>query len=114
MFKETKHLEKEKKSDDIEVIKKDYKRVIHKFNTLANRYTQVKNIVEDTMLKAEKVQQENFELRQNSQRLKNENLRLKDYIDKTFEYVSLLFDFSKDKLKNLVNSFIEKFRSKEI
>lgn len=114
MFKETKHLEKEKKSDDIEVIKKDYKRVIQKFNTLANRYTQVKNIVEDTILKAEKIQQENFELKQETQRLKNEISKLKYYINKTFEYVSLLFDFSKDKLKNLVNSFIEKFKSKEI
>ena len=112
MFKETKHLEQEKKSDDIEIIQTNYKRVIHKFNTLANRYTQVKNIVEDTMLKAEKVQKENIELRQNNQRLKTENSRLKDYIDKTFEYVSLLFDFSKERLKNLVNSFIEKFKSK--
>ena len=113
MFKETKHLEQEKKSDDIEIIRTNYKRVIHKFNTLASRYTQVKNIVDDTMLKAEKVQQENFELRQNNQRLKNENSRLKDYIDKTFEYVSLLFNFSKDRLKKLVNSFIGKFQSKE-
>ena len=64
------------------------------------------------MLKAEKVQKENIELRQNNQRLKTENSRLKDYIDKTFEYVSLLFDFSKERLKNLVNSFIEKFKSK--
>ena len=113
MFKETKHLEQEKKSDDIEIIRTNYKRVIHKFNTLANRYTQVKNIVEDTMLKAEKVQKENIELRQNNQRLKTENSRLKDYIDKTFEYVSLLFNFSKDRLKKLVNSFIGKFQSKE-
>lgn len=113
MFKETKHLEQEKKSDDIEIIRTNYKRVIHKFNTLANRYTQVKNIVEDTMLKAEKVQQENTELNQENQRLKKEISKLKNYIDKTFEYVSLLFDFSKDRLKNLVNSFIGKFNSKE-
>ena len=106
MFKETKHLEQEKKSDDIEVIRTNYKRVIHKFNTLANRYTQVKNIVEDTMLKVEKVQQENFELRQNNQRLKTENSKLKDYIDKTFEYMSLLFDFSKNRLKRLVDTFV--------
>lgn len=112
MFKETKHLEHEKKSDDIEIIRTNYKLVIHKFNTLANRYTKVKNIVEDTMLNAKRVQQENFELRQHNQRLKNENLRLKDYIDKTFEYVSLLFNYSKDGLKRLVNSFIEKFKSK--
>lgn len=38
--------------------------------------------------------------------MKKEVLTLRDYIDKTFEYVSLLFDFSKDRLKRLVNSFI--------
>lgn len=112
MFKETKYLEQEKKSDDIEIIRKNYKRVIHKFNTLANRYTQVKNIVEDTMLKAEKMQHENVELNQENQRLKKEISKLKNYIDKTFEYVSLLFDFSKERLKGLVNSFINKINFK--
>ena len=108
MFKETKHYEQEKNTDNIEIIRTNYKRVIHKFNTLANRYTKVKNIVEDTMLKAEKIQEENFKLRQENQRLKIDNSKLKDYIDKTFEYVSLLFDFSKDRLKSLVNNFIHR------
>ncbi len=112
MFKETNYLEQEKKTDDIEIIKKDYKRVIHKFNTLANRYTRIKNIVEDTMIKAEKIQQENIELNEENQRLNTENSKLKDYIDKTFEYVSILFDFSKNRLKKLVKSFIETFKSK--
>ena len=113
MFKETKHYEQEKNTNDIEIIRTNYKHVIHKFNTLTNRYTKVKNIVEDTMLKAEKVQEENFELRQENQRLKIENSRLKDYIDKTFEYVSLLFDFSKDRLKSLVNNFIHRLNIRD-
>lgn len=113
MFKETNYLEQEKKTDDIDVIRKDYKRVIHKFNTLANRYTRIKSIVEDTMIKAEKIQQENIELNQENQSLKNENSSLRNYIDKTFEYVSLLFDFSKEKLKRLVNNFIHKLTIKE-
>ena len=113
MFKETTHYEQEKTTNDIEIIREDYKRIINKFNTLANRYTRIKNIVDETMNKAEKVQEENFELKQENQRLKIENSRLKDYIDKTFEYVSLLFDFSKDSLKRLVNSFVEKFKSRD-
>ena len=113
MFKETTHYEQEKTTNDIEIIREDYKRIINKFNTLANRYTRIKNIVDETMNKAEKIQEENFELRQENQRLKIENSRLKDYIDKTFEYVSLLFDFSKDSLKRLVNSFVEKFKSRD-
>lgn len=113
MFKETTHYEQEKTTNDIKIIRDDYKRIINKFNTLANRYTRIKNIVDETMNKAEKVQEENFELKQENQRLKIENSRLKDYIDKTFEYVSLLFDFSKDSLKRLVNSFVEKFKSRD-
>lgn len=113
MFKETTHHEQEKTTNDIEIIRADYKRIINKFNTLANRYTRIKNMVDIIMNKAEKVQEENFELRQENQRLKIENSRLKDYIDKTFEYVSLLFDFSKDRLKSLVNNFIHRLNIRD-
>ena len=113
MFKETTHHEQEKTTNDIEIIRADYKRIINKFNTLANRYTRIKNIVDEAINKAEKVQEENFELRQENQRLKIENSRLKDYIDKTFEYVSLLFDFSKDRLKSLVNNFIHRLNIRD-
>ena len=113
MFKETTHYEQEKTTNDIEIIREDYKRIINKFNTLANRYTRIKNIVDETINKAEKVQEENFELRQENQRLKIENSRLKDYIDKTFEYVSLLFDFSKERLKSLVNNFIHRLNIRD-
>ena len=41
--------------------------------------------------------------------LKKKNHRLKDYIDKTFEYVSILFNFSKTTLKDLVNNFVKHF-----
>ena len=113
MFKETKHQEKEVISNDIEIIRNEYKRVIKKFNTLSSRYTRIKNIVEDTINKAEQVQIENHILQQDNVKLKNENLRLKDYIDKTFEYVSILFDFSKDRLKRLVNDFVSRFNIKD-
>ena len=106
IFKDTNCLEQEKITDNIEVMRNDYKRVINKFNTLAKRYTRIKNIVEETMYKTEQVQEENYTLKQENENFKNEVLTLRDYIDKTFEYVSLLFDFSKDRLKRLVNSFI--------
>lgn len=106
MFKDTKKLEQEKITDNIEIMRNDYKRVINKFNTLAKRYTRIKNVVEETMHKAEQVQIENYELKQENKNLKKKVIHLKDYIDKTFEYVSLLFDFSKDRLKRLVKSFI--------
>ncbi len=106
IFKDTNCLEQEKITDNIEVMRNDYKRVINKFNTLAKRYTRIKNIVEETMYKTEQIQKENYTLKQENKELEKEVLTLRDYIDKTFEYVSLLFDFSKDRLKRLVNSFI--------
>lgn len=106
MFKDTNCLEQEKITDNIEIMRNEYKRVINKFNTLAKRYTRIKNIVEETMYKTEQIQKENYTLKQENKELEKEVLTLRDYIDKTFEYVSLLFDFSKDRLKRLVNSFI--------
>lgn len=112
MFEETKHYEQENVTNDIEIMRDDYRRVIKKFNTLAKRYTKIKNIVDETIYKAEQTQLENYNLKQENENLKQENARLKDYINKTFEYVSILFDFSKDTLKRLVNSFINKINFK--
>ena len=80
--------------------------------TLAKRYSKIKNIVDETMYKTEQIQLENYNLKQENEKLKQENIHFKDYIDKTFEYVSILFDFSKDRLKRLVNSFINKINFK--
>ena len=113
IFEETKHYEQEKVTNDVEIMREDYRRVIKKFNTIAKRYTKIKSIVEETMYKAEQVQFENYNLKQENQNLRHEVLRLKDYINKTFEYVSLLFDFSKDRLKRLVNSFINDISFKD-
>ena len=44
MFKDTSYLEQEKTTDNIEVMRNEYKRVINKFNTLAKRYTRIKKI----------------------------------------------------------------------
>lgn len=109
MFKDTNYLEQEKTTNNIEVMRNEYKRVINKFNTLAKRYTRIKTVVEETVNKTEQVQVENYTLKQENIHLKNEVVKLRDYIDKTFEYVSLLFDFSKERLKRLVNSFIHNF-----
>ena len=113
MFKSNEHLEQEQITNDIEVIRENYKRVISKYNTLAKRYTRVKNIVDDTIYRARKIQAENYNLKRENINLNNEIVKLKDYIDKTLEYVSLLFDFSKDRLKRLVNLFVEKINFKE-
>lgn len=114
MFENTQNFEQEKVTNDIEVIREDYRRIIRKCNILNKRYTKIKNIVEGTINKIEQVQEENKELKQENSKLKNENSRIRGYIDKTFEYISLLFDFPKDKLKHLINSFINKFNREKL
>ena len=113
MFENTQNYEQEKITNDIEVMREDYRRVINKYNKLAKKYTKVKNIIEKTINEVEQVQEENRELKQENVKLKNENSRIRDYIDKTFEYVSILFDFSKDRLKHLVNLFIDSLTNKD-
>lgn len=113
MFKESKHQEQEIITNDINVIRNEYKRVIKKINTISSRYTRIKNIVEDTINKFEQVEIENYNLKQENARLKAENNKLKNYIDKTFEYVSLLFSFSKERLIRLVNDFINELNIKD-
>ena len=105
MFKESKHLEEEIISDDLEIIKKEYKKVIKKFNTLASRYTRVKNILDETIYKVEKIQKENSEL-------KKETKELKNFIEKTFECVHLLFNFPIDNLKRIVKDFYKNMKGK--
>ena len=52
------HYEKEIETDNIQVLKEDYKRVIRKFNTLAKQYTRIKVINERTLERAEKIENE--------------------------------------------------------
>ena len=111
MFKDSKNLENEVITNDIEVLRTDYKRVIRKFNTLAKRYTRVKSVVEETMFKSEQTKAENIQLTQEIESLEKENNYLKNFINKTFEYVSILFDFPIDRLKRLVKNFVEKRRN---
>ena len=101
------NLEKEKEIIDTEELKKEYKRVIRKFNTLAKQYTRIKTITDTIIQKQETLQNENKEIIQENRKLENENSYLKNFIDKTFEYVSILFDFPKERLKRLVKNFVD-------
>ena len=101
------YLEKEKEIIDTEELKKEYKRVIRKFNKLAKHYTRIKTITDTIIQKQETLQNENKEIIQENRKLENENNYLKNFIDKTFEYVSILFDFPKERLKRLVRNFVD-------
>lgn len=110
MFKNTKDLEQGIITNDIEELRTDYKRIIKKFNTLAKQYTRVKTITDTTINNQIFLESENNVITQENERLENENNYLRNFIDKTFEYVSILFDFPKDRLRKLVRDFIDKLR----
>lgn len=104
------NLEKEKEIIDTEELKKEYKRVIRKFNKLAKQYTRVKTITDTIIQKQETLQNENKEIIQENRKLESENRYLKNFVDKTFEYVSILFNFPKERLKRLVKNFVDKMK----
>ena len=110
--KNSKSLEQPIQTNDIDLLKSENKRIIRKFNTLANQYIRIKNNVDTMNIVNQNLKIENENLKEKSRRLEKENSKLKDYIDKTFEYVSLLFDFSKERLKRLVNSFIDELKNR--
>lgn len=108
--KEMINLEQELDIENPEELKKEYKRIIRKFNTLAKQYTRIKtmtdNVINDQMI----LENENNVIVQENERLEGENNYLQDFIDKTFEYVSILFNFPKDRLKRLVKNFVDKMK----
>lgn len=110
MFKDTSHLEKELVTNNFQELQIDYKRVIKKFNTLAKQYTRVKTITDNILINQEKLEQENQELKEENDYLYKENNRLNNFLEKTYEYVSILFNFPKDNLKRLVKDFVNKIK----
>ena len=100
-------LENEINTEDIEVLKQDYKRVIKKFNTLAKQYTKVKIINENTIEKVENIEKGYTKLKEEKREIEKENKILKAYMNKAFECISLLFDFPISRIKNIINNFIK-------
>lgn len=110
MFKDTSQLETELVTNNFQELQTDYKRVIKKFNTLAKQYTRVKNITDNILVNQEKLEQQNQELKEENDYLERENNRLNNFLEKTYEYVSILFNFPKDRLKRLVKDFVDKMK----
>ena len=105
--KEIVSLKEEINSENLEEVKKEYKRVIRKYNTLAKQYTRIKTISDSNVSQLEEVKEENEELKQENNELKKGVAFLKHYIDKALECVSLMFDFPKERLKSIVNLFVK-------
>lgn len=108
--KEMINLEQELDIENPEELKKEYKRIIRKFNTLAKQYTRIKTMTDNVINDQIILENENNVIVQENERLERENNYLQDFIDKTFEYVSILFNFPKDRLKRLVKNFVDKMK----
>ena len=63
--------------------------------------------------KISELQKENTNLKYENQKLKEETSQLKSYISRTFQVVNLLFDFSTDNLKRIVDDFIKNIENNE-
>ena len=103
--------EQELATNNIEELRNDYRRVIKKFNTLAQQYTRIKVINDSTLEEIERVKKKCDTLEEKCSKTKHENLQLRNYIHKALEYVSILFDFPIDRLKRLIKEYI--IKSKE-
>lgn len=105
LSKESTKLEEEIITNNIEELRLDYKRVIKKINTISKRYTRIKNIVEETLFRSEQLKNENIRLKEEKNKLEKETKDLKDFIEKTFECIHLLFNFPIENLKRIVKDF---------
>ena len=118
---EKQSMQKEKtiQTSNIELLQKENKRIIKKFNTLSNQYVKIRNNVYMIQKINKRIQNEkkelkfeNEQLKEENQKLKKENLELRYYIEKALDYVSLLFDFPKITLKKLIDNFNKEFNER--
>ena len=105
---QTLNTEQELNTDNIEELRQDYKRIIKKFNTLAKQYTKIKVINNSTVEKVERLEHDYNNLENEYFKTRKKLNSLTHYLNKTFEYVSLLFDFPINRLKRLINNYILK------
>lgn len=105
--KETIKLEHEIDTQNIDILKQDYRRVIKKFNTLAKQYTKIKVISDTNIKNYEESKEKNKLLENENKKLKHIINSLKNYINKSFYCVSLLFNFPLGNLKNIINTFVK-------
>ncbi len=111
--KELVELEKEIDTKDIEILRKDYKRIIKKYNTLATKYTRIKTINENALIKAEETEVNSKFLKEENEELHRKVSFFEHFVEKTFECVSILFDFPIERLKSIVNNFVKGERENE-
>ena len=104
--KTTPHIEQELKTDNVEEIKKHYKKVITKCNTLTQQYTKIKNINETNQKTIDDLNHRYSTLKKIYRKLEKNCNKLNKYIQNTFECISHLIGWSFKKLKLFVDNYI--------
>lgn len=94
-------------TDDIEVLKAEYKKIVHRMNNVARQYAKVKAIIENNVSKMEYLQEENNRLATEYKIEKQKNTWYRFCIEKVFECTSILFSFPIERLKSICSKFIE-------
>lgn len=102
------HLEQEKEIIDTKELKEEYKRIIKKFNTLARQYTKIKDLTDNSSQQYEEMELEYHNIKLENAKLKQENKNLKNYIDKSIEWMSVMLNWSFERVNKFINDFIER------
>ena len=94
-------------------MKKEYKRLILKSNSISRQYTRVKVINDSNIKRMEHMQKEYNELNEKYKKEKQSNNWLKYCLKKTIECSAVLLDLSIERMRGIVNSFIKECRKNE-
>ena len=105
--------EKEINTNNIELIKQDYKRVIRKYNTLAKQYTTIKVINDTNLENYTKVTRENENLKHRINFLQKSVRFLNKYIENIFKVVSKMLYLPIPYLEEYINNKIKENRKNE-
>ena len=105
--------EKEINTNDIELIKQDYKRVIRKYNTLAKQYTKIKVISDTNLENYTKTTRENENLKHRLKFSQNSVRFLNKYVENIFKVVSNILYLPIPYIEDYINNKIKEYRKNE-
>ncbi len=102
------NLEQERKLIDTKELNQEYKRIVSKFNTLAKQYTRIKTLTDNTNQKYEDMEIAYRNVKIENTKLKQENKNLKNYINKSIEWISIVLNWSFERVNKLINDYVER------